>query len=329
MKPKTIELNPAQTVLVLGGRGFIGCHIVEQLENFEASVLVGTRNDQPLPETDTLTLKQHTLVHPNQWIPLLKGVDVVVNAVGILRQRHQETYDQVHHLSVASLAKACAKQDIRLVHISALGLDNPVKSRFLTSKYNGEQALKQSSANWFIVRPSLVDGLGGFGTKWFRRVAKWPIHFAPTSAIGKLAPINVNDLGEAVAKIALMTKPVVNEIDRIYELGGEIKMSLFEYLDALSVSRHPSLNRIKPRIHLPNLIARTVSHFCDLLHCTPFSYGHYELLKFDNYPAINRLPELLGRLPKKIHIQNNVKPLRTLEKIWRAKQCNETTYDGH
>ena len=34
-----------------------------------------------------------------------------------------------------------------------------------------------------------------------------------------------------------------------------------------------------------------------LLHLTPFSFGHWELLRRDNLPSRNALPELLGRAP--------------------------------
>jgi len=37
------------------------------------------------------------------------------------------------------------------------------------------------------------------------------------------------------------------------------------------------------------------SHLLDFLHLTPFSFGHYELLKFDNCPKAQQTELLLGR----------------------------------
>ena len=69
------------------------------------------------------------------WGPLLAGIDVVVNCVGILRQRGAETYEKVHHLAPAALADASNVTSVRrLVHVSTLGLGERVTSRFLTSK---------------------------------------------------------------------------------------------------------------------------------------------------------------------------------------------------
>ena len=44
---------------------------------------------------------------------------------------------------------------------------------------------------------------------------------------------------------------------------------------------------------LPATAARIASHACDALHVTPFSFGHLELLRRDNVPSPNLLPQLL------------------------------------
>lgn len=284
-----VEINPAQTVLVIGGRGFIGRAIVAQLETLGASVLVGSRCIQTPRRLGTRRVVLHEARSDEECEELLNGIDVVINAAGILRQRKAETYEQVHHLAVAQLARACAKKSIRFVHVSALGLSNPVTSRFLRSKLLGEQAIKISGADWYICRSSIVDGDGGYGAKWFRRVAKWPVHFAPANALGSMAPITVADLGEAVTMVALKTEAVTNDADRIFELGGGETMGVFEYLQVLSPS-------VKTRaFRIPAWISRLASHTLDLLDLTPFSFGHYELLKFDNCPKSNQVNELLGR----------------------------------
>ncbi|MDJ0941453.1 MAG: hypothetical protein QNJ00_16950, partial [Woeseiaceae bacterium] len=51
------------------------------------------------------------------------------------------------------------------------------------------------------------------------------------------------------------------------------------------------------RIPVPGFAARAFAHVCDVLHFTPFSFGHWELLRKDNVPRPNRLPELIGREP--------------------------------
>ena len=298
VKLKTKPLRKA-TVLVLGGYGSIGRHIVMQLERLGAQVLIGTRRQTcALSPDNQRTIELHRLRQHPGWQRQLEHVDVVINAVGILRQRWGETYEKIHHHAVAELAEACKQRNIRVIHISALGLNNQVKSRFLSSKLRGEQALVKSGADWHLVRPSLVDGEGGYGAKWFRRLAKWPVHFIPSNANGVMAPIAAVDLAKAVALIALQkteqqNKLLISATDRIYELGGARTMSLRHYLLGLAPAANTGGQRPVACIKIPGLLARIVSHICDVLHVTPFSFGHYELLKRDNLPNKNRLQELL------------------------------------
>ena len=97
----------------------------------------------------------------------------------------------------------------RLVHVSALGLDQRVTSGFLISKRHGEAALRARSFDCVIVRPSLLDGADGYGARWFRKVARWPVHFIPASARGRVAPLDVDDLGVALAVLCELDTPAV------------------------------------------------------------------------------------------------------------------------
>lgn len=284
----------SQTVLVLGGYGFIGRHIVNQLEKHGATVVIGTRRHRAISHQESSRVESreivlHKLTSVDDWHRHLKGVDVVVNAVGILRQRANESYEDVHHFAVAALATACAREKIRFVHVSALGLNNPVKSQFLHGKRRGEEAIKASKADWTIVRPSLVDGVDGYGASWLRRIASWPIHFAPNNATGLLAPISVDDLAEAIARITCSKYEDSASRPRVIELGGDQTMDMMSYLGCLA-HREPLA-----RIRVPSLFVRLCSHLFDLLHITPLSFAHYELLRFDNYPKENQLYALLGR----------------------------------
>lgn len=297
-------------VLVLGGAGFIGRHASAALQAAGCEVVVGTRNPDrtrsklpwPSPVVDFRKVRLERHLESRSWSEVLEGIDAVVNCVGILRQRGRETYDRVHHRSPAALAAACAEAGLRLVHVSALGLRAPVRSRFLHSKREGEDAIRACGGDWCIVRPSLLDGEGGFGARWIRWVAGWPLHVLPGNASGRIAALDVRDLAEALARLVLA--PRVDEGSREYELGGLQERSIGEQLQAMSARARPARG-----VALPAWLARLASHACDLLHVTPYSFGHYELLRFDNCPRPNRLPELLGRVPRPIPVAAPGEPL--------------------
>ncbi len=322
--------QPPPKVLVLGGAGFIGRHAVAALRRQGCAVVIGTRNPRrraresmkrpwriadgrpennlPVDTIDHRTVAEtleyreahlERLLDARDWTRLLYGVDRVINCVGILRERGRETYDRVHHRAVAALAAACAARDLRLIHVSALGLEGPARSGFLRSKRDGERALRDSGADWRIVRPSLLDGDDGYGARWLRRVARWPVHPLPRGANGRIAVLHVDDLGEALAALALR-EAIDDDAHapmREFDLGGSVERTLADYLAALRALHHP---RPAYRMRVPDAPTRVLAHLCDLLHATPFSFGHWELLRRDNRPAFNALPGLLGRMPRAV-----------------------------
>lgn len=286
-------------ILVLGGRGFIGRHVVDALVARGHKVVVGTR----LATLDESLARQtcfERLTRPAHWYPLLCGIDAVVNAVGILRERDGATYELVHHRAPAALARACAYRGLRLVHVSALGLRDTARSRFILSKLAGERAISASGSDYSIVRPSLVDGEGGFGARWIRWFARWPVHFVPADARGRIAALDARDLGEAIA--VLCEKPVTPELREV-ELGGTDWRTMGAYLAAM---RPLGLFRALT-VPVPSWMARALSHLCDLAHFSPFSFGHFEILQHDNVPRENLLPSLLGRSPRSVGSRSSAK----------------------
>lgn len=289
------------TTLVLGGAGFIGRHAAAALAARGHAVVIGSR--RPYRAARRLPPSLHScerreahlerLTAPEAWYPLLRGIDTVVNAVGILRERGAETYERVHHLAPGALAVACAARGIRLVHVSALGLHDGARSGFLRSKLAGERALAASRSNYSIVRPSLLDGDGGYGALWFRRIARWPLHLVPADARGRVDALDVGELGEA---ISVLCEKGDARGWREVELGGGVPRSFGDYLASL----RPAGLRPAPRIAIPAWLARLASHLFDMAHFSPLSFGHIELMRRDNLPHPNRLPALLGRAPARV-----------------------------
>ena len=286
-------------VLVLGGKGFIGRHAVAALQRAGATVTIGSRN--PNPSSADGAEERHIL-HQNlskeYWADVARRFDVILNCVGILRQRIGETYEAVHHLAPRAISTACNSEDTRFVHVSALGLSPKARSRFLTSKVRGEDAIEQSGADWYLARLSLLDGEGGYGASWLRGVSRLPVFIVPTSATGRIAALTARDAGEALSNLCLHDGAVLRaESSRVFELGGEHPLAFEDYIRGLR-TRYKSKPALGLRV--PGLMARAGAHICDVLHFSPFSFGHWELLCYDNVPEPNRLRELLGRSPDKV-----------------------------
>lgn len=282
------------SVLVLGGKGFIGSHAVKYLNDRNAKITIGTRRANASGRFRELELVLHEMVDVSDWIDIVGQFDVVLNSVGILRQRVGETYDAVHHRAPTAIAAACRTAGARYVHVSAVGLRAEAISRFNTSKLHGETAIEAAGGDYVIARISLLDGEGGFGAAWLRGVAKLPVFIVPMSATGRIAALTADDAGEALANLCL--QPDGNR-KRNVDLGGEDYYLFEDYIRGLR-KRHT--DRRAFAIRLPGIVMRAAAHVFDLVHFSPFSFGHWEMLGHDNIPRSPDLREVLGRPPTKV-----------------------------
>ncbi len=286
-------------VLVLGGTGFVGRHVAAALRGRGHSVIIGSRDPkralQKLPpalrDCDLREIHLESLTSRYVWRPLLRDVTTVVNAAGILRERGGETYDRVHHMAPGALALACERMGVRLVHLSLLGLRRESRNRFLRSKLLGERVVAETRADYSLVRPSLLDGEDGGAGAWLRRIAAWPVHFYPSDARGRIAPLDVRDLGDALARLCEMPGYAM---PREIELGGSARRTLADYLDFL---RSLEGRRPASQLPVPAPLARLAAFCCDMLHLSPLSLSLLELLQRDNLPGENLLQALINRAP--------------------------------
>lgn len=281
-------------VLVLGGKGFIGRYAVKALVARGIEVMIGTRHARishsgSPPERE---IRLHERTNSSDWNAAAEEFDVIVNCAGILRARWRETFDAVYRQAPIAIATACAANKTRLIHVTALGLHAAASSGFITAKLAGEIGIATANPSACIVRPSLLDGMDGFGARWLRRVAQWPVHFVPSDARGKLAPLDVSELGEAIAALCVCD---VRELPTSVELGGETQFTMAEYLHALRRRAQPAIS-----VTVPSWLVRCVAHVFDVLHFTPLSWGHQELMRRDNVPRATdafALRRWLGRAP--------------------------------
>lgn len=287
-------------VLVLGGAGFIGRSVVAVLTARGVEVVIGTRRPSRLGLNASRCpiehIELHRLTRPSDWLQRVEPFDVIVNCAGILRERWGESFADVYHHAPVAVAHACAKLGKRFIHVTALGLSTGASSGFITAKIDGENGITQIGGEACIVRPSLLDGVDGFGSRWLRRVAQWPVHFIPLDAVGSLAPLDVHDLGEAIAALCMCRREV---LPASVELGGETRYTIAQYLCRLR--RNP---RAALALNVPAWMVRLCAHALDLLHLTPLSWGHVELMRRDNVPRAQDAHALrgwLGRAPLAVH----------------------------
>lgn len=200
-------------ILLTGASGFIGRHLVTKLLAAGHQVVVTSRRHR---HGDAGGLRELALscvpadftrdFSPADWLPRLEGIEVVINAVGIIREQDGQTFDAIHHRAPCALFAACATAGVRLVlQISALGADQEARSRYHLSKKQADDFLARLPLAFVIVQPSLVYGADGASARLFTRLASLPL--LPRLGRGgqMVQPVHVDDAGEAI--VALLDQP--------------------------------------------------------------------------------------------------------------------------
>ncbi|QIG80427.1 SDR family oxidoreductase [Stakelama tenebrarum] len=189
-------------ILVLGAGGFIGRHILADLLGAGHDVIGVARATGALgaafPEARFISIDLAKAVAEADWAPHLAGVDVIVNAAGLLRGREMEA---VHVAMPRALHGAAARAGVkRVVLISAISARADVATDYARTKLAGEAALREAPLDWTILRPSLVYGDGSYGgTSLMRGMAGLPFAMTlPGRGDFAFTPIHARDLARTV-----------------------------------------------------------------------------------------------------------------------------------
>lgn len=214
-----------RTVLVVGGGGFIGGYLVAALRRHGCRVLRAVRPHGSTLSDDERVCDLQAMMRAEDWLPLLDGVDAVVNAAGILREQNGNTFEAVHVVAPLALAQACVASGVgRFVQVSALGI--PGDGAFIASKHRFDDQLLELPISAVVFRPSVVYSVSGSygGTSLLRALAGFPgMQWLPGDGRWQVQPLAAEDLGELVARAA------GNAVTGIYEVGGPAPLSLRDY----------------------------------------------------------------------------------------------------
>lgn len=289
-------------VLVCGANGFIGSALCTWLERCGHRVVRGVRC---ATNTNDMTIDYTTDVDPEQWRTRLKGIDAVINAVGILVERGNQTFDVVHRHGPIALFEACSRLGVkRVIQISALGAqegDTP----YFKSKFAADAYLQTLPVNYQIVRPALVYGPSGASATFFRMLASVPVHFLPAGGHQLLRPIHIDDLAEVVTRLLDAAEADSQSIDIV---GAE----QVEYREMLAVYRKSLGLASALRVSIPAVAIDAGAALFDRVPGSMLNRDTWRMLMAGNTGEVASTSAVLGRPPRGIRefIGESAAPLR-------------------
>jgi uncharacterized protein YbjT (DUF2867 family) len=281
-------------ILVTGGTGFVGPHVVHALRARDLPVRVLVRDARRGSRAAAwgAELVQGDVTDPASLRRAVEGVDAVVHLVAVIKGSGR-VFERVMTRGTRDLVAAASDAGVRRVVLaSALGLDERTKDAvpYYAAKWEMERAVKESGLEHVILRPSFVFGRDGGVLPTFVRLAR----FAPVTPIvgpgtQRLQPIWVEDLAEYYA----LAVDGAGAANRTFEVGGPDAPTWNEFWARLK----RVLGTRRPSLHVPFAAMRVQAALTERLPGAPVTRDQLTMLALgDNVVSSNDAVETF-RLP--------------------------------
>ena len=210
----------AKNVLIFGCSGQIGRSIVRKLTKDNYTVTAVTRNIhqkgivlKTLGNAGYINIVEANIFDENKIRELFKNADICINLVGILfEQKKGNTFKNIHTVFPSILAKLCKEYNLKhFIHLSALGINHAVDSKYASSKLDGEKEILKNFPLSTILRPSVVYSVDdNFTTNFMTLLNRLPIFPLYYSGKTKFMPIHSSDLVDIIFNV--ISKNIYSQI---------------------------------------------------------------------------------------------------------------------
>jgi NADH dehydrogenase len=235
-------------ILVTGGTGFVGGHVLHELRGRELPVRCLVRDPRKATKLTGwgCELAEGDVTDAQSLRRAVAGVDTIVHLVAI-RQGPREQFQRIMVDGTRDLLSAARDAGVgRFVHMSALGTSEETRELvpYYWAKWENEQQVRNSGIPFVIFRPSFVFGPDGGILPTFVKLAKLaPVTPIIGSGRQRIQPIWADDL----ARIFTEATQKEDVTGRLFELGGRDAVTWNEFWERLK--RVLGLRR--PSVHVP------------------------------------------------------------------------------
>jgi len=235
-------------ILVTGGTGFVGGHVVHELRGRDLPVRCLVRDPRKATKLTGwgCEVAEGDVTDERSLRRAVAGVDTIVHLVAI-RQGPREQFQRIMVDGTRDLLSAARDAGAgRFVHMSALGTSEETRELvpYYWAKWENEQQVRSSGIPFVIFRPSFVFGPDGGILPTFVKLAKLaPVTPIIGSGRQRIQPIWADDL----ARIFTEATQKEDVTGRLFELGGRDAVTWNEFWERLK--RVLGLRR--PSVHVP------------------------------------------------------------------------------
>lgn len=266
-------------VVILGGTGFVGRHLVARLLRGGDRVTVLSRGVDAAKrrlKPQGASLIEGDVGDADFLAAVLDDADAVVNLIGILNEKGDrgDGFERVFVGITDALIDAMQRMGVRrLLQMSALNAGRG-ESHYLQARGRAEQHVRASGLDWTLLRPSVIAGPGDGLFCRFDGLLK----FAPVLPIGRadarFQPVWVGDVVEAFARA--LDEP--RSIGQSYDLVGPDVMTLKQIVKLAARGR----GRHRVVLGLPTSLGKLQAEVGEWLPGKPISRDNWRSLQLDS-----------------------------------------------
>lgn len=290
-------------IFLTGGSGFVGSHVLPALLAAGHDVVALARTPKSaatIAERNAtyaarLTTRIGDVTNPASLPAALVGCDAIVHLVAIPRDWNNGA--DLLRINTAGteamIAAASAAGITRFVHLGALGVQDREELHYAKSKARAERAVRESSLDWTIIKPSLIWGERDGFFNIVAALVKIPAPAVPVPGNGKsrFQPVWVGDVARAIVQALGDPKSA----RRSFELGGPRYWTYTEITQ--EVARALGKRRIV--VPMPVPLIRLVAGVSEAVRLPfPVATDQLRQLALDNIGATDAVERELGFVPQ-------------------------------
>ena len=277
-------------IVVTGGSGYVGSHIIRRLANAGREIRALVRDRRRAEREARLNglsvdWVEADVTRPDSLSEAFSGATIVIHTVAIAIERPGRTYERINVEGTANVLSAAKSAGARrFINMSQLGAQPNLPYRFLASKGKAQEWVAESGLEWTAFRPSVIWGPEDEFANTFARLAQLTPLIFPIVGDGqsKFEPVWIEDVVTCVEK-ALDDK---STFKREFELGGPEVLTL-EQIERRTLS---ALRARRAFVRFPIPLIRVVVTLMErLLPAPPVTRSLLEQLAVDNVTSKNEI----------------------------------------